>query len=343
MADSTPLPSGGPAGNAVPVSPVPEDLAGADLSRNASGMPDCARSRALALLRLCDPYEKAERVTALRDAVRNGVACWHPGQHFAMAGSVPSSASSASSASTASTPSTPSTLPGALTGDANAGDMGIPGRPATPRLVSPRALKQRAVTSIEGRAALLHALAHIEFNAINLALDALWRFDGLPVEYYDDWLQVAAEEAYHFSLLATHLQTLGDGYHYGCFPAHDGLWEMARRTSGDWLARLALVPRTLEARGLDASPPIKAKLASAGDAAGAAILDIILRDEIGHVAIGNRWYRWGCERSGCDPIETYTRLAAQYGAPRLRGPFNLEARRAAGFDEDELAALQALA
>ncbi|QBC31363.1 DUF455 domain-containing protein [Pandoraea sp. XY-2] len=225
---------------------------------------------------------------------------------------------------------------------ARAGEAGIPGRPAAPRLVSPRELKHRAATSVEGRAALLHALTHIEFNAINLALDALWRFDGLPTDYYDDWLQVAAEEAHHFSLLAQHLNTLGEPYRYGYFPAHDGLWEMARRTSGDWLARLALVPRTLEARGLDASPPIKAKLASAGDAAGAAILDIILRDEIGHVAIGNRWYRWGCERAGCDPIETYARLAAQYGAPRLRGPFNLEARRAAGFDDDELAALQAL-
>ncbi|AJC23438.1 hypothetical protein RO07_17870 [Pandoraea pulmonicola] len=275
----------------------------------------CAREQALALLRLCDPYAKAEGVTALRDAVSRGVAVWDAARRFGGE---------------------------AVTGDASDdGESGIPGRPAEPRLVSPRELKHRAVTSVPGRAALLHALAHIEFNAINLALDALWRFDGLPVAYYDDWLKVAAEEAYHFSLLATHLKTLGDEYHYGCFPAHDGLWEMARRTAGDWLARLALVPRTLEARGLDASPPIRAKLASAGDAAGAAILDIILRDEIGHVAIGNRWYRWGCERAGLDPVETYARLATRYHAPRLRGPFNLEARRAAGFDDDELAALQA--
>ncbi|VVE22587.1 hypothetical protein PAQ31011_03236 [Pandoraea aquatica] len=269
----------------------------------------CARERALELLRVCDPFEKAAGVTALRDAVRDGAARWHPARRFV-----------------------------SVDGEHEAG---IPGRPATPQLVSPRELKQRAVTSVDGRAALLHALAHIEFNAINLALDALWRFDDLPTGYYDDWLQVAAEEAYHFSLLVSHLRTLGDQYDYGCFPAHDGLWDMARRTSGDWLARLALVPRTLEARGLDASPPIKAKLSSAGDKAGAAILDIILRDEIGHVAIGNRWYRWGCERAGCEPVETYARLAAQYGAPRLRGPFNLEARRAAGFDDAELAALQA--
>ncbi|AKM33031.1 hypothetical protein AB870_19660 [Pandoraea faecigallinarum] len=274
-------------------------------------------------MRICDPYEKAAGVSALRDCVRKGGAYWYPERRFVLTGAAHGTDEARGQ------------------GDANAFEAGIPGRPAAPVLVSPRELKQRAVTTTEGRAALLHALTHIEFNAINLALDALWRFDGLPVAYYDDWLQVAAEEAYHFSLLAAHLKTLGDDYAYGCFPAHDGLWDMARRTSGDWLARLALVPRTLEARGLDASPPIRAKLASAGDKDGAAILDIILRDEIGHVAIGNRWYRWGCERLGVEPVATYARLAAQYGAPRLRGPFNLAARRAAGFDDDELAALQA--
>ncbi|MDR3396799.1 MAG: ferritin-like domain-containing protein [Pandoraea sp.] len=315
MADFTPVPGGDAAHNAVSGN-FPEPSRSSDVSV----LPGCARAHALALLRLCDPYAKASGVTALRDAVRNGVEHWYPARRLDVAEVADSTD---------------------LAGGGDERDVGIPGRPVAPRLVSPRELKHRAVTSVEGRAALLHALAHIEFNAINLALDALWRFDGLPAEYYDDWLQVAAEEAYHFSLLSTHLKTLGDGYYYGCFPAHDGLWEMARRTSGDWLARLALVPRTLEARGLDASPPIRAKLASAGDAEGAAILDIILRDEIGHVAIGNRWYRWGCERAGCDPIETYARLAVQYSAPRLRGPFNLEARRAAGFDDDELAALQA--
>ncbi|EON12197.1 ferritin-like domain-containing protein [Pandoraea sp. SD6-2] len=321
MADFTPAPGGDTACNAFSGSSTQHVPSG-----DASYAPGCARERALGLLRLCDPYQKAEGVAALRDAVREGAAHWRPERRFDAA-----EAAEVNGVARASDPA----------GEAEAHDAGIPGRPALPRLVSPRELKHRAVTSVEGRAALLHALAHIEFNAINLALDALWRFDGLPAAYYDDWLRVAAEEAYHFTLLSTHLKSLGDAYAYGCFPAHDGLWEMARRTSGDWLARLALVPRTLEARGLDASPPIKAKLASAGDAAGAAILDIILRDEIGHVAIGNRWYRWGCERAGCDPIETYSRLAIQYRAPRLRGPFNLEARRAAGFDDDELAALQA--
>ncbi|AMG89666.1 ferritin-like domain-containing protein [Bordetella bronchiseptica] len=214
---------------------------------------------------------------------------------------------------------------------------GLPGRPPAPQLVPPSQVRQRSVQSPEGRAALLHALAHIEFNAINLALDAVWRYGGLPDAYYLDWLKVAREEAYHFDLLNRHLSGLGHAY--GDFPAHNGLWEMAEKTRADLLARLALVPRTLEARGLDASPLIRDKLAAAGDADGAAILEIILRDEIGHVAIGNHWYKALCAQRGLDPVAQYAQLASRYGAPRLRGPFNLEARRAAGFDEDELRAL----
>jgi uncharacterized ferritin-like protein (DUF455 family) len=213
----------------------------------------------------------------------------------------------------------------------------IPGRPARPELVPPLEVKTRSMRTVEGRAALIHALSHIEFNAINLALDALWRFPGMPRDYYVDWLRVAAEEAFHFTLLAKHLQMLG--YAYGDFPAHNSLWDMAEKTSGDILARIALVPRTLEARGLDASPPVRAKLAQAGDHAAAAILDIILRDEIGHVAVGNRWFAWLCEQRQLDPVEIYAELTVQYKAPQLRGPFNLEARRAAGFSESELSAL----
>jgi uncharacterized ferritin-like protein (DUF455 family) len=183
----------------------------------------------------------------------------------------------------------------------------------------------------------LHSLAHIEFNAINLALDVIWRYPDMPAQFYRDWLQVAREEALHFQLLSQHLATLG--YAYGDFVAHDGLWEMAERTQTDLLARLALVPRTLEARGLDASPQVKHKLASGGDKQGAAILDIILRDEIGHVAIGNKWYRYVCAQRACDPLTTYAQLAQLYRAPKLKGPFNLQARRAAGFEEAELAAL----
>nr|WP_260986380.1 ferritin-like domain-containing protein [Bordetella genomosp. 13] len=218
---------------------------------------------------------------------------------------------------------------------------GLPGRPARPELVARAHARQRSVRSPQGRAILLHSLAHIEFNAINLALDAIWRYAGQPDDYYRDWLRVAREEAYHFSLLNAHLATLDHAY--GDFPAHNGLWEMAEKTRGDLLARLALVPRTLEARGLDASPLVRAKLADAGDEAGAAILDIILRDEIGHVAIGNRWFRHGCQARGLDPVACYAELALRYGAPFLRGPFNLPARRAAGFDEDEIAALLSMA
>ena len=213
----------------------------------------------------------------------------------------------------------------------------IPGQPDKPELVSPLSVKRRAMNTPEGRAILIHALAHIEFNAINLALDAIWRFANMPRAYYTDWLQVAREEALHFTLLSEHLQS--QGYAYGDFPAHNSLWEMAAKTQEDILARIALVPRTMEARGLDASPPVRAKLAQAGDMAAAAILDIILRDEIGHVGIGNRWYSWLCEQRGLEPVATYARLAAEYQAPVMRGPFNLEARRAAGFSELELAAL----
>ncbi len=212
-----------------------------------------------------------------------------------------------------------------------------PGRPEKPALVSPRSVKHRSMATAEGRAALIHALAHIEFNAINLALDAIWRFEGMPRAYYADWLQVAAEEALHFALLEQHLESLG--FAYGDFSAHNSLWDMAEKTTGDLLARLALVPRTLEARGLDATPAVRAKLAQVGDHAAAAILDIILRDEVGHVATGNRWYAWLCDIRGADPIATYAALALQYNAPVLRGPFNLAARKAAGFTEQELALL----
>ena len=213
-----------------------------------------------------------------------------------------------------------------------------PGRPARPRLVAALQVASRSPYTPEGRAALLHAIAHIEFNAINLALDAVWRFPDMPRAYYLDWLRVAAEEALHFTLLDEHLRGLGRAY--GDFDAHDGLWTMAMRTAGDVLARMALVPRTLEARGLDATPQIQDKLRQAGSPAAlraVEILDVILRDEVGHVAIGNRWYRWLCEREGLDPVAHYPVLVERYAAPRLHPPFNEEARRRAGFDDAELA------
>jgi len=215
------------------------------------------------------------------------------------------------------------------------GAEAIPGRPARPELVAPLFVKSRSMRTEEGRAVLIHALAHIEFNAINLALDVIWRFPGMPQAFYVDWLQVASEEALHFSLLEAHLQT--QGYAYGDFPGHTSLWEMAEKTKGDILARIALVPRTMEARGLDAAPPVRNKLAQAGDHAAAAILDVILRDEIGHVAIGNHWYGWLCAQRGLDPIATFARLSTEFKAPLMRGPFNMQARRAAGFTDEELA------
>lgn len=215
----------------------------------------------------------------------------------------------------------------------------LPGRPARPILVHPSQLKTRAVGTLEGRAGLIHALTHIEANAINLALDVMWRFAGMPVDFYLDWWRVAQEEAQHFSLLNAHLSNLG--FAYGDFPAHDGLWDMAERTKEDVMARMALVPRTLEARGLDATPGVRNRLVSVGDQAGAKILDIILRDEIGHVAIGNHWFRYLCAKQPLDPQEVYKMLTARYRAPVLKGPFNIEARRMAGFSEAELTLLEA--
>jgi uncharacterized ferritin-like protein (DUF455 family) len=216
--------------------------------------------------------------------------------------------------------------------------IATPGRPEKPLLVPPQNVPRRSAGTPEGHAALIHALAHIEFNAINLALDAAYRFRGLPRDYYADWLQVAFEEACHFRLLRKHLRHLG--HDYGAFSAHDGLWEMAVKTAHDPLHRMALVPRLLEARGLDASPAIITKLRNIGDARGAQILEIILRDEIGHVLAGNRWYEYFCAQRGLDPAEEFQKLLSEYGASRPRPPFHKEARRAAGFSEQELRYLE---
>jgi uncharacterized ferritin-like protein (DUF455 family) len=217
-----------------------------------------------------------------------------------------------------------------------------PGRPLRPSLVEPQQVARRSPYTPSGHAALMHAIAHIEFNAINLALDAIWRFAELPEPYYRDWLKVAAEEAKHFQLLTNHLQSCG--YDYGSFEAHDGLWTMCDNTRDDVVARMALVPRTLEARGLDATPIIQAKLRKVGSSqalAACMILDTILAEEVGHVAIGNQWYHWLCKRAGLDAGAFYAQAALRYAAPRPKPPFNLAARRAAGFTDAELTALQA--
>lgn len=200
---------------------------------------------------------------------------------------------------------------------------------------------RRSPATPEGRAVLLHAIAHIEFNAINLALDAIWRFDGMPHAYYLDWLRVVAEEASHFRMLREHLRS--HGYDYGDFPAHQGLWTMCEKTQHDATARMALVPRTMEARGLDATPLIQRKLRQVGtpDAlAAAGILDVILEEEVGHVAIGDHWFRWLCEREGLEPEAHYAALVTRYEAPRPKPPLNEQARRTAGFSHAELLWLQ---
>lgn len=215
-----------------------------------------------------------------------------------------------------------------------------PGRPDRPALVAPAQLAQRKLAQAEGRAALVHAVAHIEFNAINLAWDAVYRFPGMPAQYYRDWASVAADEARHFQLLQARLAELGHAY--GDFPAHDGLWQMALDTDHDPLLRMALVPRVLEARGLDVTPGMIGRLRRAGDEATVAALEVILREEVRHVAVGSHWYAHLCRQRGLDPAALFPRLL-QAHAVVLRLPFNEAARLAAGFDANELSALLAIA
>lgn len=215
--------------------------------------------------------------------------------------------------------------------------IGEPGHPAKPVLVTPDQVPRRGLGTQEGLAALVHAMAHIEFNAINLAWDAVYRFRDLPESYYSDWITVANEEADHFQLLRTRLHELGTDY--GDFTAHNGLWDMARRTAYDPMVRMALVPRVLEARGLDATPPIMAKLRAIGDQAALDILDIVLSDEITHVAVGDRWFRHLCAQRGLAPEATFLHLFNAFDAPRLQPPVNEKARLEAGFSESEIETL----
>jgi uncharacterized ferritin-like protein (DUF455 family) len=212
-------------------------------------------------------------------------------------------------------------------------DAAVPGRPERPELIRPRDVPTRGLGTVAGRAALIHAVAHIEFNAINLALDAAWRFRGLPDGYYGDWLSVAADEARHFAMLRARLVTLG--FDYGSFPAHNGLWEAAEKTAHDVLDRMCCVPRVLEARGLDVTPGIIRRLREIGDADTVAILGVILSEEVRHVRIGSDWFGWLCSQRGLDPIATSRRLLAEQGM-NIRPPINEAARREAGFSDEEL-------
>ena len=214
------------------------------------------------------------------------------------------------------------------------------GHPQRPELVLPRQVPKRRLGSPEGQAAMIHAIGHIEFNAINLACDAVFRYRDMPTEYYGDWINVAAEEVYHFSLIRERLRQLG--YDYGDFPAHTGLWDLARKTSADLLQRMALVPRMMEARGLDVTPGIIEKFKQIGDQDTVEILEIILRDEIGHVQAGSRWFNYVCRKRGLEPEATYIRLLTDYTGGKMSCPLHIQARLQAGFSESELNQLEAL-
>lgn len=213
-----------------------------------------------------------------------------------------------------------------------------PGRPPEPELVDPRQLERRSFASEAGRIRLLHAFAHIEFNAINIALDAVYRFRRMPRNFVGDWLLVATEEARHFRLLAAELERRGS--YYGACPAHRGLWDMVCKTRDNLLHRMALVPRVMEARGLDVAPAMIAKFRQFDDMAAVEILEIIYRDEVGHVRIGNYWFEWLCDEQNLDAEVTFRELVERYMGGKLRGPFNRPARIEAGFRQEELDALE---
>ena len=277
-----------------------------------SQLADDLRARAFAAWRLADPQEKRQAVETI-------------GEHLPAAQEAGLARVVGATGADARRP-----LAGATSQ--------APGRPERPALVDPRRVPQRTVGSRSGRAALLHAIAHIEFNAINLALDAAWRFPAMPGAFLVDWLSVALDEARHFRMVATALGGLGHAY--GDFPAHDGLWQAAHGTRDDALARMALVPRVFEARGLDATPQIQARLRAAGDVPSAELLQVILDEEVRHVRIGDHWFRWLCERQGVEPAATFRQLVLRHRAPRPRGALNRSARLAAGFSADEIDWLQ---
>ena len=213
-----------------------------------------------------------------------------------------------------------------------------PGRPRQPELVEPRKLPRRSFATDDGRICLLHSIAHIEFNAINIALDAVYRFRNMPGQFVSDWLLVAREEAKHFGMLASELEKRGS--FYGAHLAHSGLWDMVCKTRGNPLHRMALVPRVMEARGLDVTPGMIEKFTQFGDQAAVNLLKIIYHDEIGHVRIGNYWYQYFCDQQGLDAPLTFRLLLRQYMGGKLRGPFNWAARIEAGFEGAELKILE---
>ena len=219
-------------------------------------------------------------------------------------------------------------------------EISVAGHPDKPELVNPRDLPQRGPGSVEGRVALIHAITHIEFNAINLALDAVCRFRQMPAGYYTEWLNIASEESNHFSLLNNRLNKL-DSY-YGELSAHNGLWDMAMRTAHDPLHRMAMIPRVMEARGIDVTPGMIKVFLRIGDQETVEILELILREEIGHVKAGSRWFHYLCEQRGIDAETTYLDLVRDYMGSGLHCPMHLQARLDAGFSESELEQLARL-
>ncbi|MFV1992823.1 MAG: ferritin-like domain-containing protein [Acidiferrobacterales bacterium] len=213
-----------------------------------------------------------------------------------------------------------------------------PGQPENLVYVAPSKLPRRTLHSVSGKIAFIHALTHIEFTAINLALDIIARFQDMPRQFYQDWIRVAAEEASHFDLLNTRLISLGS--RYGDLPVHNGLWTMATKTANDVLDRLALVPRMLEARGLDVTPDMINRLLEINDHETADILKKILADEIGHVKIGSQWFSYVCKKRGLDSFTTFFELLRKNAGNQIRKPINHEARKLAGFSEQELNSLE---
>ncbi len=214
-----------------------------------------------------------------------------------------------------------------------------PGRLGSPKIVMPRDLKKRKFNKEEGRAALIHSLAHIELTAINLAWDSVYRYRDMPKEYYNDWVACAAEEAGHFIMLRDRLREMG--YDYGSFPAHNELWKMAVTTSDDLMDRMAIVHRVFEARALDVVPVTLKKFEAQNDTSMVKALTQICNDEIGHVSAGTRWFHYRCEQQQLDPDTTFFTLLEKYLKKPLSGPFNRKARLATGFSKNELNYLEA--
>ncbi len=209
-----------------------------------------------------------------------------------------------------------------------------PGRPDKPKLIVPKDVPKRNIQTIEGRAAMIHSFAHIEFNAINLAWDLIYRFQNMPKEFYLDWTKVAVEETKHFKLLRDNLISLG--YDYGDFSAHDGLWTIAEKTQHDILLRLAVVPRIMEARGLDVTPNLIERFRQIKDDNTVNILELILEEEIGHVNFGTKWYRYLCEKMNYNPEEKFKEIVDEFLPSSKTKKINHEARLLAGFSQSEL-------